>query len=778
MSPRLYSTSTVPGTGMQLLVPGYYRGPGRSAYNLSVSDPKTMSKHLVIRHSPFGPSTAKLAVVLRGHVTQGLVNDINARLARLGSEEDVRLNLLPQLRFQQGHWEFHTKTRARFYPVILLKAFHAAADAHGWVSEHAICRMEKEYSRAVKLMTIKVQAARAVHAAATVPGKPGVAGEEKVSSWREEQDPASGRTFYQNTTTEETTWDKPAELAASPQKMLDADDMPPLPPIAETWQLDLMARSDPLQNWPSIKYVGEPADELWRPFVGETVGGFGEMIPAQPNVSLSLKADTVVPLGDQNVIMFGCGWDAHKSKVDQLISGGGSAGIDIDTNVYLLNKYGEMLYSRPVNPKDKKQVPGVIMGLDSVSGEGEGDDERFVVQLDHLHGAVHTVLVCLKISSGALDFSQVRGVYIRYLDVTSVSGEDEIWRYDLPMDQVPKHHRTSVVCRLEKHPELSTWQLRTMNEFIRPLNVGMKPVIAGDILTAINGIPLLACHTLNGYSKNMQRLAASLSYGTCRLSFNRPIPNYTRETSHLLKFSDPEKSKGGRFELMFDPNGTTNCGITFREDKASVVVASINHFQFKPKVEQILKPFALHSVPLPVGIRLDKFSAVIPATDRGGTTDAYLRISHKVAQIGGVLSVKDYKRVKLAESKVQRKLRCPADVQFPGISVDVPVSSMVGMLQNCTIAVMDKDRISRDDPILEHDVDLTWLFDGRSSIDVTVHPNRVHTIEDLKQNAGFTSQQVILRFRATIIPSDLGPAAAGGVPPQTPPRPPVPPPRN
>ena len=736
-----------------------------------------MSKHLVIRHSPFGPSTAKLAVVLRGHVTQGLVNDINARLARLGSEEDVRLSLLPQLRFQEGHWQFHTKTRARFYPVILLKAFHDAAEAHGWVSEHAIRRMEKEYSRAVKLMSIKAQAARAAPAAGFVPNKPGAADEKEASSWREERDPASGRTFYLNTVTEETTWDKPAELTASSQGKQDADDMPPLPPIAETWQLDLMARSDPLQNWPSIKYVGNPADEPWRPFVGESVGGFGEMIPAQPSVSLSLKADTVVPLGDQNVIMFGCGWDANKSKVDQLISGGGRAGIDIDANVYLLNKYGEMLYSCPVNPKTRKKVPGVIMGLDSVSGEGEGDDERFVVQLDHLHGAVHTVLVCLKISSGALDFSQVRGVYIRYLDVMSVSGEDEIWRYDLPMDQVPKHHRTSVVCRLEKHPELSTWQLRTMNEYIRPLNVGLKLVRAGDILTAINGVPLLACHTLNGYSKNMQRLAASLSYGACRLSFNRPAPEFTRETSHLLKFSDPETTAAGRFDLVFDPNGSGDTGIIFREDKASVVVNRMNSSQFNPKVEQILKPFALNPAPLPVGIRLDKFSAVIPATDRGGTTDAYLQISHKVAQIAGVLSIKDYKRVKLAESKVQKKLRCPANVQFSGISVDVPVSSMVGMLQNCTIAVKDKDHFSRDDYILEHDVDLTWLFDGRSSVDVTVHPKKVHAIEDLKQNAGFTSRQVILRFRATIIPSDLGSEAETPAP-QPPPRPPVPPPRN
>jgi len=182
--------------------------------------------------------------------------------------------------------------------------------------------------------------------------------------------------------------------------------------------------------------------------------------------------------------------------------------------------------------------------------------------------------------------------------------------------------------------------------------------------------------------------------------------------------------------------------------------------KYNPKQEQLLQTIAAPNPPRkPVKVRLSNFKATIPATDyssSGGTTDPYLRICYKTPKASAskaMFSVKDYDRHVLAETKPLSKVRCPSEVVFDqALTVTVPTEgTMVGQLPRCSIEVMDKDKMSRDDWILVHDVDLTWMFALGDEEHVTVHPRKVNDIEDHKSNAGFTQASVLLSFTAVAL---------------------------
>ena len=107
--------------------------------------------------------------------------------------------------------------------------------------------------------------------------------------------------------------------------------------------------------------------------------------------------------------------------------------------------------------------------------------------------------------------------------------------------------------------------------------------------------------------------------------------------------------------------------------------------------------------------------------------------------------------MKLVSSKPLRT-KCPAVIKFDkSIAVQVPIEHTVGFVPRCSIEVRDKDTVGRDDDILIHNFDITWRFVTGNHERVVCYPTFVADIEDLKNNAGFSKQDVKLSFDAELV---------------------------
>ena len=628
---------------------------------------------------------------------------INAALETL-RRSDVELARMPLLRVERGVWRFNTYVPSDHHSTVLLEGFAAPAAACGWMAYENVQLAQNRYDTAMKLLA--------------------------------------------------------TAKADGPADKMNAIEVPPKPPLMdEAWKLRLMLAGDSLQAWQKIVFVKAAEDApLYRPLTGVVFGGGGAVLPPNPVGSMDVLTDTVVPLEDRDMLVFGAGWDTRRSEVHEMMAraGIGPRGApDLDIQVFLCNKWGDVL-GDPVNPKTNRAVPGVTMGLDNSSGKGQvKDDERFVLELFKLHPVVNSLVIAISIASGADSFSKVHNAWIRMVDVNTQAAEMEIWRYSIDNARSPDYHRTALLCKVE-HSEDGGWQLRTIAQFLKPSRVDRISLFKGDVLTHINGNPVKPCTSIgsNTFAFNMQTLGKALAFNVTRLTLKRPHLLRSAATAHLA--SHKIERAGTSFDLVFDPDGDSDCGIVFEESKASVVVKSVKA-GYNPKPEQLLQPIAAPAPPRkPVKIRLSNFKAFIPATDRGGTTDPYLRICYKTPKASAasaMFSVKDFDRHVLAQTKPQLKVRCPSQVTFNQALVVEAVTdgTMVGQLPRCTIECMDMDKMSRDDWIFRHDVDLTWMFAHTDEEHVTVHPRQVNDIEDHRANAGFTQAMVLLSYTATAL---------------------------
>ena len=634
------------------------------------------------------------------------VTAINAALETL-RRSDVELARMPLLRVERGIWRFNTYVPSDHHSTVLLDCFAGPAAACGWMNYENVKLLQDRYDTAMRLLA--------------------------------------------------------TAKADGPADKLNAIEVPPKPPLLdEAWKLRLMLAGDSLQHWQKIIFVKAAEDApLYRPLTGVVFGGGGQVLLPNPVGSMDVLADTVVPLEDRDMLVFGCGWDTRRSEVHQMLAAAGvgpRGAPDLDIQVFLCNKWGDVL-GDPVNPKTNRAVPGVTMGLDNKSGKGHvKDDERFVLELHKLHPVVNSLVIAISIASGADSFSKVHNAWIRMLDVNTQASELEIWRYSLDNTRSPDYHRTALMCKVE-HSQDGGWQMRTIAHFLKPSRVDRITLFRGDVLTHINGNKVKPCTSFgsNTFAFNMQTLGKALAFNVTRLTMKRPKLLRSAATAHLA--SHRIERTGTSFELVFDPDGDSDCGIVFEESKASVVVKAVKA-NYNPKPEQLLRDLAAPNPPRkPVKIRLSNFKAVIPATDyssSGGTTDPYLRICYKTPKAsatGAMFSVKDYDRHVLAETKPLKKVRCPAEIVFDqALEVTMPTDgTMVGQLPRCTIECMDKDSMSRDDWIFIHDVDLTWMFALSDEEHVTVHPRKVNDIEDHRANAGFTQASVLLSYTATAL---------------------------
>jgi len=139
------------------------------------------------------------------------------------------------------------------------------------------------------------------------------------------------------------------------------------------------------------------------------------------NVSLSKEAPGL------KAVIVGLGWDARTTDGQDF---------DLDAVAFVLNSAAKVrsdadfvFYNNPVGGGGTIQHQG-----DNRTGEGEGDDERVLMNLDGISQDVDKITVAVTIHEGEArrqNFGQVNNAYIRVLNAEN---NQEIARYDLSED--------------------------------------------------------------------------------------------------------------------------------------------------------------------------------------------------------------------------------------------------------------------------------------------------------------------------------------------------------
>ncbi|SSY81023.1 TerD family protein [Alysiella crassa] len=139
------------------------------------------------------------------------------------------------------------------------------------------------------------------------------------------------------------------------------------------------------------------------------------------NVSLS-KTDPTL-----KHILIGLGWDARSSD--------GQA-FDLDASVFMTSDTGKVLsddyfifYNQLVSPCGSVQHTG-----DNLTGDGDGDDESVIVELDKVPANIKSLYITVTIHDADLrrqNFGQVSNAFVRL--VNHETGQ-EVLRFDLSED--------------------------------------------------------------------------------------------------------------------------------------------------------------------------------------------------------------------------------------------------------------------------------------------------------------------------------------------------------
>lgn len=139
------------------------------------------------------------------------------------------------------------------------------------------------------------------------------------------------------------------------------------------------------------------------------------------NVSLSKEAPGLT------TVNIGLGWDTRATD---------GSGFDLDASVFIVNETGKVRSDSDfVFYNNKAGADGAVTHQgDNTTGEGDGDDEVVVVNLDKLPADVAKMNFCVTIHDADVrkqSFGMVTNAYIRVVNAT---GGAEIARYDLSED--------------------------------------------------------------------------------------------------------------------------------------------------------------------------------------------------------------------------------------------------------------------------------------------------------------------------------------------------------
>ena len=99
-------------------------------------------------------------------------------------------------------------------------------------------------------------------------------------------------------------------------------------------------------------------------------------------------------------------------------------------------------------------------------------------------------------------------------------------------------------------------------------------------------------------------------------------------------------------------------------------------------------------------------------------------------------------------------MRCPAWAEWQEQAI-IPLRdvSTTGIVHDL-LGVVDVDRMSRDDFIFEHRIDLQWLDlpVGGPPLRVSKNPSTNFTVENMPANQGFTRDMIRFEYTLELVP--------------------------
>lgn len=154
------------------------------------------------------------------------------------------------------------------------------------------------------------------------------------------------------------------------------------------------------------------------------------------NLNKGDKIDLRKTSPELNKISVGLGWDPvsdSKGGILRALLGSAKADIDCDASVFMLNKNGNI-----DNVKDliyfgnlKSRCKSVAHTGDNLTGDGDGDDEQILVDLDRVPNKVESLLFVVNIydcTRRKQHFGMIKNAFIRVVDQTT---KKEIVKYNL-----------------------------------------------------------------------------------------------------------------------------------------------------------------------------------------------------------------------------------------------------------------------------------------------------------------------------------------------------------
>lgn len=182
-------------------------------------------------------------------------------------------------------------------------------------------------------------------------------------------------------------------------------------------------------------------------------------------MSINLKKGQKIDLKKSNPglseIKVGLGWDPVKQSGGFLKSlfGSGSADIDCDASIFLLDKDSnpiDLVYFGNLRTRNDS----IIHTGDNLTGDGDGDDEVILVDLERISDRVDKLLFVVNIYDcirRKQHFGMIENAYIRIIDV---KGRSEIARYNLSDDY---NSKTALVVG-EIYRYNGTWKFSAIGE--------------------------------------------------------------------------------------------------------------------------------------------------------------------------------------------------------------------------------------------------------------------------------------------------------------------------
>lgn len=161
--------------------------------------------------------------------------------------------------------------------------------------------------------------------------------------------------------------------------------------------------------------------------------------------------------GALSKVIMGLGWDARKSgggMLKGLFGAGSSDSIDLDASCVLFNddnKVVDIVYFGQLKSRDGS----IIHTGDNRTGDGDGDDEQILVDLDKIPASVKSLVFTVSSYTGQT-FDQVENAYCR---IVNNSNKSEIARYTLTAQG---SHTAQIMAKLYRHN--GEWKMHAIGE--------------------------------------------------------------------------------------------------------------------------------------------------------------------------------------------------------------------------------------------------------------------------------------------------------------------------